>query len=158
MNTGIYYITFFFKHPNDKNKADSTSRWWPEWHQYKRSKIDNIIEYGKIMLHRPNATPDPDKYILYADQLNLTKPNTILTGPFNFDTSFSTTRHTIPQFIHQSHWQKLMTKCTQLSIRLPTLSSSALSLHHWASCIDAPDILPTTHNSTSNINPLPHPD
>ena len=50
MHTGTYYITFFLKHPHDKNKADSTARWWPEWHQYKRSPTDGNIEYGKIML------------------------------------------------------------------------------------------------------------
>ena len=105
---------------------------------------------AKLCSYDQIPTPDQEKYILYADQLNLTTHNTLLAGPFDFATSSPPTRHATSHFIHQSHWEKLLRKCTALSIRLPTLSSSALSLHHWASY----------HNNhvTSTPPPTPLPD
>ena len=58
-----YYCHFLAKHPNDKNKSDEYSRWWPDWYKYSRDSITSDIVFGDRILFRPSQQPNADKYI-----------------------------------------------------------------------------------------------
>ena len=123
LTNGKYYCTFLCKHPDDQDRSDEFSRWWPEWHEYRRdSATDNII-YGNQILLRPNANPDPSKYIQYADTLPITTPtkSAILLRPFNFEpiTTTNRTRQKIPYKI----WKELYQVCLDKNIFPPTLGA-----------------------------------
>lgn len=95
-----YWCVFLAKHPSDERKSDETAQWWPLWHEYTKDPETKLITYGKRVLFRPNITdPDPDRYIQWAEDIDLSKDS--LLGPFDFKpiNSFNRTRNLIPTSI-----------------------------------------------------------
>ena len=119
--TGIYYCNFLAKHPNDMNKNDEYSRFWPDWYEYTKHSTTNIIQYGKRILFPPHQTPNPDKYILWADEIDLHTNSNILLGPFNFEplSSANRTRYKI----HHVQWDQCYQQCNAQNITPPSISS-----------------------------------
>ena len=51
---GHYYCEFLAKHPEDSDKSDADSRWWPDWYRYSYDSVSNDIVFGDRMLFWPN--------------------------------------------------------------------------------------------------------
>ena len=119
--TGIYYCTFLARHPNDKTKNDEYSRFWPDWYEYTKHKITGIIQYGKRILFPPHQTPNPDKYIQWADEIDLHTNDNVLLGPFNFEpiSPANRTRYKV----HHNHWDLCYQQCIEQNITPPSISS-----------------------------------
>ena len=65
--------------------------------EYTKDPESNLITYGKSVLLRPNITdPDPDRYIQWAEDIDLSKDS--LLRPFDFQpiTSFNRTHNLLP--------------------------------------------------------------
>ena len=125
-STSLYYCSFLAKHPADMNKSDEYSRWWPDWYKYSRDSVTNDIIYGYRMLFRPSMNPDPAKYIEWADTVNFAEPNTILTGPFDFEKISSSNR--TRNKVSGEDWRNLCDKCALDGLLPPTTGSSTFNI------------------------------
>lgn len=115
--TNKYYCSFLAKHPGDINKNDQNSRWWPDWYEFTKDENDNFI-FGKRILFRPSTTPDPTKYVLWAEPIDLSpSSNYFLHGPFNFKESTPTfkTRNIVPE----TEWDTLIQLCQTHNLTPP---------------------------------------
>ena len=119
--TGIYYCNFLAKHPNDRNKNDEYSRFWPDWYEYNRHPTTDVIQYGKRILFPPHRTPGSKKYILWADEINLHSNINVLLGPFNFE-QVSTTNRTRYK-VHHNHWDQCYQQCLNQNLTPPSIGS-----------------------------------
>ena len=117
--SGLYYCDFLAKHKDDVRRSDELSRWWPDWYRYTIDKLTGDIVFGSRILLRPNITPDHNKYIQWADTLNLFDSDTLLYGPFNFLPISSSNRSR--NLVAPSDWLRLGAACGRLSILPPTL-------------------------------------
>jgi hypothetical protein len=79
----VYHVHFFTRHPADSNESDPLARWWPEWREYSTGN-DGVIDYGIRVLFPPTQTPNADRYIAWADVVNLSNPTACLLGSFEF--------------------------------------------------------------------------
>jgi hypothetical protein len=121
--TGLYYCHFLFRHPSDKAFADHSARWWPEWHEY-TTAADGIIDFGSRVLFPPNRSPNPLKYIAWADTVPLTHPDVFISGPFDFATPSSNPPGRTPsfrQYIPVAQWSSLAESCLLRGIIPPQL-------------------------------------
>ena len=121
VTSGIYVCSFLARHPNDLTKNDERSRWWPDWYSYKRQN-DNTIIYGQRVLFRPNTTPNPAKYILWATPLSLIDHNNhYLLGPFDFRdlSNVYRTHNTVDPTL----WSQLHKICLNNNIQPPTIGN-----------------------------------
>jgi hypothetical protein len=120
--TGKYFCVFLARHPTDKDKSDEFARWWPDWYQYHKCKTTQDIIYGDRVLFRPSVIPNSEKYIQWAEEVDLTQPAVRLLGPFNFEriTSINRTRNKV----HNEHWMSLFEICGELALFPPTSGSS----------------------------------
>ena len=122
--TSKYYVHFFHRHDDDSDDPDSTARWWPEWHHY-TTDSDGILDYGKRTLFRPTTTPDPTRYIAWADTISLLSPSSYLLGPFDFTAPCDNPPDRSPsfrQYIAPLQWRQLHALCLERSITPPTLT------------------------------------
>ena len=127
-DTGICYCHFYLKHPSDRHEPDHNARWWPEWHVYE-TKNDNIIEYGTSVLFPPTRTPDPKKYIAWADTIPLCNPSTYILGPFDMEPPHSRPNQSTPsykQYVPMANWESLGHLCLERGITPPNLYSSPM--------------------------------
>ena len=69
--TGDYHVTFLSRHPDDGKLCDDKARWWPLWYEHANNS-DDFPLYGARILLGPKRKPDPDKYILWSDSVDLT--------------------------------------------------------------------------------------
>jgi hypothetical protein len=123
-STGIYYCHFYLKHPNDRNEPDHNARWWPEWHLFTTGS-DSIIDYGASVLFPPTHTPNPSKYIAWADTISLCHPTTHLLGPFDMEPPYSRPNQSTPsykQYLSIDLWTSLGDICLDRGITPPHLS------------------------------------
>jgi hypothetical protein len=81
--SGIYYVHFLSRHPADNDETDPLARWWPEWREYTTGD-DGIIDYGARILFPPTRVPNAERFIAWADVVNLLDPTVCLLGPFDF--------------------------------------------------------------------------
>ncbi|MGH7954564.1 MAG: hypothetical protein ACREOZ_01235, partial [Gloeomargaritales cyanobacterium] len=121
--TGRYYVSFYAKHPSDSQLSDQLSRWWIEWHEYRKDE-QGIIEFGKRFLFRPGTTPDPNHYISWSDDIDLLN-SPPLVGPFNFaDANQSPTNKRSNQHVAVDQWTALYDACLTNGIQPPTSACS----------------------------------
>ena len=84
----LYHCVFFAKHPNDANKSDEFSRFWPEWHKYTRCPTINEIVHSDQNLIRPSHYPNKERFIqLYYNLplLGSSLHSYSIIGPFDFE-------------------------------------------------------------------------
>ena len=127
ITTGTYYCHFLAAPTCDKQLPEQDRRWWPLWHKY-RTAQDGVIEYQERIEFHPTITPDPTRYIAWADSVCLANPDSFLSGPFNFtEPSEATDRSRTPsyrQFVHTTHWLALREQCLSRGVIPPTLAAS----------------------------------
>jgi len=116
VTSGIYFVKFFAKHPTDEVLSDPDSRWWPEWHEYTLRHPSNELTYGPHVLFSPRAVPDPNKYIIRSDAINLS--NHYLLGPMTFQP-----KPAKPSTLPLEAWTLLVDRCAGLVICPPSLSN-----------------------------------
>ena len=126
LNRDSYHCVFLSKHPNDANKSDEFSRFWPEWHKYTRCPTTNEIVYGDQILIRPSYYPNKDIFIqLYYNHplLGGSLDSHSIIGPFDFEKidTYNRTRHKV----HTNNWKILYAKCIHLRIAPPTFGSKS---------------------------------
>jgi hypothetical protein len=122
--TGLYYVHFYTRHPSDVSETDLSARWWPEWHEYTRD-ADGIVDYGDRFLVYPTRTPRADRYIAWADTVNLCDPATRLLGPFDFlDPSLNPPGRSVSfrQYVPAPLWADLAELCLSRGILPPDLA------------------------------------
>ena len=117
--TGDYHVNFSTRHSDDTHLCDDKARWWPEWHEYKLDS-DNVPVYGTRVLFLPKRKPDQKKYMLWSDSVTLTDSNYFIHGPFNYDAHTDVIQP--KQHVALTHWEFLLSFCSQFSIVPPTLS------------------------------------
>ena len=130
---GLYYCPFHSKHPDDLYLPDPTSRYWPLWHHF-TTAADNVLEFGKRILFSPSVTPDPNRYIAWADCLSLVDPNVCLFGPFDFCHPTLAACGRTPasrQILHFDLWAALTTVCTHQGILPPILATPPNIRSRW---------------------------
>ena len=120
-HTNKYWCIFHAKHPSDNKKSDETGRWWPLWHKYTFDEPTNMIIYGDRILFRPNMTPNADKYIQWAEDINL--HDVTLFGPFDFDPINATNR--TRNIVSLKHWRKLKELCIDHHLIPPTFGAKS---------------------------------
>lgn len=120
--TGKYFCVFLARHPTDKDKSDEFARWWPDWYRYSRCKVSQDIVYGDRVLFRPSVIPNSEKYIQWAEELDLTQPAVRLIGPFNFEST--TTVNRTRNKVDKEQWLELFDICNELALFPPTSGSS----------------------------------
>ena len=82
---GEYFVDFFRKHPDDTQKKDDMSRFWPDWYEIVWfDKEKTCYDYGSPILVRPNCTPRRRDVTRFSDTIDFKGENTLLVGPFNF--------------------------------------------------------------------------
>ena len=117
---GEYWCVFLARHSADKQKSDEFSRWWPEWHSYKRCSVSNDIIYGDRFEFRPSSTPPSTKYIQWSTLLPITgDKSTALVGPFTFAPINTSNR--VRQTVAYDHWQSLIVACNFHGLLPPTV-------------------------------------
>ena len=122
----LYHYVFLAKHPNDANKSDEFSSFWPEWNKYTRCPTTNEIVYSDQILIRPSHYPNKERFIQLYYNLPLLgsslDPHSII-GPFDFDKieAYNRTR----QNVHTDDWKILYAKCIKLGITPPTFGSNS---------------------------------
>ncbi len=90
------------------------------WYKYtKDPKTGNII-YGQRVLIRPTVTPPSSTHIQWADLIELNS-DTILLGPFNFQSITNTNR--ARNTVEQSLWNRLRGICNDQNLLPPTLGA-----------------------------------
>ena len=119
---GQYYGSFLAKHPNDSKKSDEFSRWWPDWYEYTTCPTTGTVIYGDRILFRPGQTPNSEKYVQWATDVNLTdtKEN-YLAGPFEF--SAINAQQRTRNIVDGGQWQLLLELCNTWRLTPPTLGS-----------------------------------
>ena len=117
---GKYWCIFHYSHPNDKDKSDEFSRWWPEWYRYTRCSTTDAIIYEYRILIRPSVTPCSKKFIQWAALIPLygTK-STVLVGPFDFASITMSNR--VRQRVSREYWDQLSQICNNIGILPPTV-------------------------------------
>ena len=123
IKNGIYYCCFLAKHPSDTGKSDEFSRWWPDWYEYHRCKQTDDIVFGDRILFAPNRKPDGDKYIQWAEEVDLISDQHRLIGPFDFEaiSAANRTRYKVEGKV----WRKCFDICLSLNITPPTTGSQS---------------------------------
>jgi hypothetical protein len=122
--SGIYYVHFFQRHPDDSDEPDPTARWWPEWHKY-TTDPDGIIDYGDRIIFSPSANPDPTRYIGWADTVSLLNPDVYILGPFDFNEPTDNPPDRTPsyrQYVPPLFWHRLHALCLERGIATPMLA------------------------------------
>jgi hypothetical protein len=120
---GRYYCEFLAAHEFDVNLPWNKCHWRTEWHEYTRNSYQEIV-FGQRRRFPAQRNANADKYIAYAEFINLTCPQTFVYGPFNFEEEGTTPsgrvkgRDTIPDTV----WQQLQAIGNlRDDIELPTL-------------------------------------
>jgi hypothetical protein len=123
INKTTYYCHFFSPPDNNEKKESHPGcRWWPIWHEY--STDNGMIVFGKQVRITPSRIPNSEKYIAWADKVDLGNPAICLLGPFDFlnPSSCPSTKHTAHrQFVPLSLWQELYEICSTRGIAPPRL-------------------------------------
>lgn len=122
--SGVYYAHFYARHPADHNETDPNARWWPEWRGYTTGS-DGIIDYGARVMFPPTQTPNADKYIAWADVVNLSDPVVALLGPFDFQEPMLNQNGRSPsyrQVVPSKCWAALAELCLLQAILPPMLT------------------------------------
>jgi hypothetical protein len=124
--SSIFVCSFLARHPDDCKKSDPRSRWWPDWYSYSTCPKTQEIVYKQRKLFQPSATPNPSKYILWQDTIDLIE-NTLL-GPFNFApiTATQRTRNIVPHIL----WHSLHSICLSRNLHPPSLYGPQHTQHH----------------------------
>jgi hypothetical protein len=89
----IYTVEFYAKHPNSDGLTDPYRRWWPEWHEHSLAS-DGVVEFGRRVLLSPKAKPNPNKFALYTDNVDLSSDLAFI-GPFHFTTASTRSKQTV---------------------------------------------------------------
>ncbi len=118
-SNGQYYCSFLAKHPEDRNKTDQASRWWPDWYRYSMCKKTGAIIFGCRVLFPPGTIPDSKKYVEWAELIDLGSVDQYLYGPFEFEQS-SSSHHASMNKVSGSTWKILENICQQNSLPLPS--------------------------------------
>ena len=122
VDNGQYFGSFLAKHPNDSKKSDEFSRWWPDWYEYTTCAKTGIIIYGDRILFRPGQLPDSEKYVQWAQEVNLTDTrDNFLAGPFEF--SAINEQQRTRNIVDGLQWQQLLELCNTWKLTPPTLGS-----------------------------------
>jgi hypothetical protein len=135
-----YTVEFMAKHVNDIALSDPDSRWWPEWHEYEIA-ADGVPEFGRRILLSPRARPDPDRFTVYSDNVDLTSAGT-LVGPFDFEETVSRQK----SIVSMEHWSKLSDACMGRGIVPPQLTTRTRERGR-------PNAMPTTARKRGNDDP-----
>ena len=122
---GVYFCTFFQRHPKDNGLPDNHARWWPEWRELEWSTDHSVYEFGERILFQPRQKPNLEKYGKFGIDIDLTKEGVTLVGPFDFDTKEGIA---LKSFVCDDQWVGLSSICQKQSITPPTLSRSARRL------------------------------
>ena len=99
-HAGDYHSMFIPWCLDDSHLCDETTRWWLLWHEYTNNK-SNVPIYDARMLCGPKRKPDPNKYILWTDSIDLTDPSSYLYSTFHFNSR----SHMVRQYIKLTHWE-----------------------------------------------------
>jgi hypothetical protein len=129
--SGIYYVHFFARHPADTDETDPSARWWPEWREYSTGD-DGIIDYGVRVLFPPTRIPNAERFIAWADVVNLCDPAVRLLGPFNFTEPRDNPGGRSPsyrQYVPSNIWAQLAELCVSNGILPPRLTVLTPSQH-----------------------------
>ena len=118
-NDGTYFCEFLQRHPSDDHKTDSRSRWWPEWRELQWDNSGTQFEYGRRVLLSPRSKPNLKKYGKFSDNINLTRPNTFLLGPFDFNKKDTSTPAN--SIVSDSKWAELAEICEMKSLLPPSI-------------------------------------
>ena len=122
--SGVYYVHFFTCHPADSDEPDPLARWWPEWREYSTGN-DGVIDYGIRVLFPPTQTPNADRYIAWADVVDLSDPTTCLLGPFEFMEpchNYAGRSPSYRQYVPTEVWAQLAELCVSNGILPPRLT------------------------------------
>ena len=153
---GIYFCTFMQKHPNDGEKPDNRSRWWPEWRQLEWDKSKTYFEFGQRILFGPSKKPDRHRYGLFGTDIDLS--TSALTHPFDFleKSSLRPGQSIVPD----NAWMKLRTACTEQNLVPPTLSLSTRRMiataSHFRAILDHTTCQPLPLSSLSVTEHFSH--
>jgi hypothetical protein len=124
--SGIYYVHFFTRHPADHDETDPLARWWPEWREY-TTGVDSVIDYGTRVLFPPTRVPNAERFIAWADVVNLSDPTVCLLGPFNFMEprhNYAGRSPSYRQYVPTELWAQLAELCVSNGILPPRLTLS----------------------------------
>ena len=122
MDTNKYWCMFLARHPQDKNKSDEFSRWWPDWYKYTTDPSTKEIVDGQRGLINPRTIPSSATHIQWAESIQLTSDN-ILLGPFDFQTITPSNR--ARNIIPSEMWTQLKNICEDNNLLPPTLGSKS---------------------------------
>jgi hypothetical protein len=126
LGSGTYYCHFFGKHSSDTHLFDPDSRWWPLWHRFTTNPSDGLLDFGLRHLFKPSLTPDPTRFIAWADHLPLLS-DTYMLGPFSFIDPSLNPRDRTPssrQYLALPLWTALTDLCTDRGVIPPSFPPS----------------------------------
>ena len=112
------------RHPADNDETDPLARWWPEWREYTTGN-DGVIDYGTRVLFPPTRVPNAERYIAWADVVNLCDPTVCLLGPFDFMEPRNNHAGRSPsyrQYVPTELWAQLAELCVSNGILPPRLT------------------------------------
>jgi hypothetical protein len=112
-----YTVDFYAKDPNDAALADPDSRWWPEWHEYIIA-ADGVPEFRRRVLLTHSAQPNPEKFALYYDNVDLASASRLL-GTFDFAQTLTRAR----QIVNTEIWASLCDQCMGRGIVPPKMNT-----------------------------------
>ena len=128
--SGHYYCHFLSSPSADSTLPEQHRRWWPIWHQC-TTNPEGIIQCGTQVEFSPATNPPANKYIAWADTINLSDPGSLLAGPFNFiDPQAATDKSRTPshrQFIPIFRWTELKSLCLKRGVIAPALQPTTRS-------------------------------
>ena len=144
--SGVFFCTFFQKHPKDIDKSDNESRWWPEWREL-IWKNEDEYEFGERILFAPSQKPNLHSFGKFGTTIDFNQHGVWLTGPFDFLEK----DHSRPgnSLISDEYWEELNLKCQRFSLVQPVLSCGLTNPITRASSIRA-----TLNDSSSCANTL----
>ena len=126
----MFYCHFFFPPDKDeKTSSDPDCRWWPIWHEYR--KEGRLIVYGSQVRITPNRIPNPDKYIAWADVIDLGNKNVRILGPFDFLNPSSCVKGNgspFRQYVCGKIWKDLFDLCNERGIVPPRMVTPKKSM------------------------------
>lgn len=118
---GVYFCKFLQRYPPDEAKADSRSRWWPEWRELLWNDSGSEFEFGRRILLSPRAKPDLIKHGKFSDNLNLLDRNSYIWGPFDFKPKDGNTP--AKSIIPEKEWTTSVEVCEWKCLLPPTIGN-----------------------------------
>eukprot|EP00978_Attheya_sp_CCMP212_P014941 scaffold38308_cov34-Attheya_sp.AAC.7 len=121
--TGMYSVNFLTRHSDNNHLSDSSTQWWPEWHNNTNPPSGLCLSH--IIRYRHSTHPDPSKLIRYTDEVPLLFSHCQLLGPFEFEPCLDTVRP--KQIVPASIWDLLTQLCLDRGVQPPTVGGQHIS-------------------------------